>query len=442
MSNTAANINPVSRRYEMALLPLAVVSLGHLVVDMYTGGFPILFPILQSKYDLTYAQIGLLVLLSQITSSVLQPLFGFWSDRLNARFILQAGLGLAALGLIMIMSASSFLFVLLGTIVMGLGVAAYHPEGSKLALFAGGQRKATAMSAFALCGNLGLSMGPGLMAFGLALFQGRGGELSGAILFVPVALVTLLIVQVTSAKLYELLPARDHVAETGSRKQAAPDAGKASFGQAKALKLSQLRLKSWPAHYRWMFVLLIYIFVRSSAHTGIQTLIPLYYQGHLGATEAYSSLMLTVFLAGGVVGTLVGGLLADTVGSRTISIVSFLLSAPLIVLVPYMGGGTAAIALMFIAGVTLIASFSLTTVMGQTFMPLNVGLASGLTLGFSVGTGGVGAAFLGVIADAWGLQSVWMVVALLLIVGLAFAWAQPREKTVEAYFTTAQSTPT
>src|SRR5690606_9550823 len=103
------------------------------------------------------------------------------------------------------------------------------------------------------------------------------------------------------------------------------------------------------------------------------------------AGENFGGLALTAFLAGGAVGTLLGGLLADFMGARMIAIVSFLLSAPLIAALPFLDGGMAVVGVMFVAGLVLIASFSLTTVMGQRFMPANVGLASGLTLGFSVG---------------------------------------------------------
>lgn len=434
MRSTVAKIKPVQRKYDVALFPLTVVSVGHLVVDMYSGGFPVLFPTLQLKYQLTYAQIGLLVLLAQFSSSVLQPLFGLWSDKLNARFVMQAGLGLAALGLAVIVFAPSYLLVLMGTIIMGLGVAAYHPEASKLALFAGGQRKATAMSVFALSGNVGLSLGPGLMAFGLALWHGKSaGELFGALLFVPIALATLLTVHVGRERIYRVVPAHAHASKIAAGEQTRRDASGRLHHPIRSLLRSQLRLKNWPVHYRWMLMLLVYIFIRSSAHTGMQTLIPLYYQGELGATDGFSSLVLTAFLAGGVVGTLLGGLLADAVGARTIALASFLVSAPLIAMVPYVGGGVVAVAVMFFAGVVLIASFSLTTVMGQRFMPANVGLASGLTLGFSVGTGGMGAALLGVVADAWGLESAWIVVALLLTVGLVFAWALPKDEAIEAH---------
>lgn len=445
MRSIAEKARPFWSGYDIAIFPLAVVSLGHLVVDMYLGGFPVLFPRLQERYGLTYGEIGLLMLLAQLSSSVVQPLLGLWSDRLKARWILPAGLALSALGLAVVVLAPNFLMALAGTTVMGLGVAAYHPEASKLAMFAGGKRKAAAMSAFALSGNVGLSLGPGLMALGLAwLSGGGGGETLGALVFLPFALGMALAVQSGKERLYAVLP------PPKAQGQAAGDLAKAreakqsekerSRPRRAALVGASLSVRRWPAHYRWMLLLLIYIFIRSSAHAGLQALIPLYYQDGTGAAGVYSSWALTAFLAGGAAGTLFGGILGDAVGARPVAVASFLLSAPLIGALPHLGSGPAALLVLFAAGVTLIASFSLTTVMGQKLLPERVGLASGLTLGFSVGTGGIGAALLGVIADAWGLGSVWMVVAALLLAGSALAWALPKDEAVEAHFAGDQET--
>ena len=412
----------------MHWLPLIVVSLGHLVVDMYLGGLPILLPVLMETYALSYAQVGFLMFLAQVSSSVVQPVFGYVSDGLNARSVLQWGLALAAAGLALVVFAPNYLVVLLGTTICGLGVAAYHPEASKIAHFAGGPRKATAMSAFSLSGNIGLALGPGLMTLGLSLAGMRG-----AMIFVPFALLSLLGVQLRRERLYRLLPA-------GSSEPTRPvsprPAGhrRSLFQTIRAFRLSDLQ-----RHHRWMAILLFYIFLRSSAHTGMQTLIPLYFQAHMGRGELLSGALLTSFLVGGAVGTILGGLAADVFGSRQIAILSFVTAPLLIAAVPFVGTGLLSLGLMFLAGVALIASFSLTTVMGQTFLPSRVGLASGLTLGFSVGTGGVGAAGLGLIADHWGLEAAFWTIAVLLAVGVVFAYLLPTDRAVEKYFEEQQS---
>lgn len=409
----------------MHWLPLVIVSLGHLVVDMYLGGLPVLLPVLMDAYSLSYAQVGFLMFLAQVSSSVVQPVFGYVSDGAGLRSVLQWGLVVAAFGLALIVFSPSYLVVLLATALCGLGVAAYHPEASKIAHYAGGTRKATAMSAFSLSGNIGLALGPGLMTLGLSV-----GGIRGALVFVPVALLILAWIDRRKDQLYSLLPSRGK----------SPTPARTSKPSRNAVALFQkLRPSKMQRHHRWMAILLVYIFLRSSAHTGMQTLIPLYFQGYKGADGLVSGALLTSFLVGGVGGTILGGLASDWFGSRLIAILSFVTSPLLIAAVPYAGTGWGGLGLTFLAGVTLIASFSLTTVMGQKIFPSRVGLASGLTLGFSVGTGGVGAAALGLIADLWGLESSFWAISILLAIGVIFAFLLPTDRAIEQYFQRASA---
>lgn len=411
----------------MLVFPLMAVSGGHLVADMYLGGFPVLFPMLQQMFSLSYAQIGVVIFLAQFSSSVLQPVFGLLSDKFSHRSVLQWSLALAAVGFVCIVFAPSYAIVLIGTTICGIGVAAYHPEASKLAVLAGRDRESTAMSAFAVSGNLGLALGPVVMTLGFALFGGRAdGMLHGALIYVPITLLMMMFVPLgRKAALVAERPG-----ET-SRDVLSGQKGKISAGGA---KVSFRFVKNWPTHYRWMALLLVYIFIRSTAQTGMQTLIPLYFEAPAVGAASLGSSLLTVFLLGGAFGTVAGGLLADKVGMRPVIVASFLFTPALFAFLPYAGHGPFAFLLLFAAGFTLIASFSLTTVMGQRFLPDNVGLASGLTLGFSVGTGGLGAALLGVVADKWGLKSTFWVMAALMAVGLSFAFALPSEKKIVDYF--------
>lgn len=420
---------------QVHVLPLAAVSVGHLIVDMYLGGFPVLFPILQETYGLSYAQIGFLIFLAQFTSSVLQPVFGLISDKFAVRSVLQVGLGLSALGLALIVLAPNYGVVLIGTTICGLGVAAYHPEASRLAVLAGRDRQSTAMSAFSVSGNIGLALGPGIMTFGLATLGGDGSlSMRGALVYVPITLLVIGFVHIGRNALTTYRPT-GAAADSGTpgdllTPETTQHAAVAGLPSEKRHWLSG----PWPTHYRWMAMLLVYIFIRSTAHTGMQTLIPLYYQGSTAGATMVSSSLLTAFLVGGAVGTVVGGMLADVFGTRAVAIASFVLSPVLFAVLPYVGEGALSFTLMFVSGLTLIASFSLTTVLGQRFLPANAGLASGLTLGFSVGTGGAGAALLGIIADAWGLESSFWAMAVLLGLGLVFAFSLPQDRTVDLYF--------
>jgi len=154
------------------------------------------------------------------------------------------------------------------------------------------------------------------------------------------------------------------------------------------------------------------------------TYIPLYYTDYLGGSPVYASYILAVFMMAGVMGTYISGTLSDRFGRKTVLIVSMILSFPLLNLFPYTTG-FATILLVAITGFTLISSFATTTVLAQEMMPGMEALAASLTIGFSIGLGGVGAALLGYIADHFGVPSVFIVVAILPIGAIILAFSLP-----------------
>jgi FSR family fosmidomycin resistance protein-like MFS transporter len=122
--------------------------------------------------------------------------------------------------------------------------------------------------------------------------------------------------------------------------------------------------------------------------------------------------LLFAFLTAGTVGTFFGGLLADRFGHKKVVLFSLGASCPLLVLF-LLSSGFWAFFWLTLAGLILIFSFSVSMVMGQSFMPHNVGMASGLILGFSFGMGGLGAAILGLFADLWGVPTTLWIIAFL-----------------------------
>src|SRR6266566_8688111 len=156
---------------------MALLSTAHLATDFANGALPALIPFLKDRFSLSYTLVGVLVLASQASSSLIQPLFGLWSDRRGAMWLLPAGVALAGVGIALAADAPTFWLVVLLVVVSGVGVAAYHPEGSKFAAYASGVRRASGMSAFSIGGNLGFALGP-IVATPLVLSFGlRGGLL-------------------------------------------------------------------------------------------------------------------------------------------------------------------------------------------------------------------------------------------------------------------------
>lgn len=388
-----------------------LVALGHLIVDMHPGGLPVLLPRLREEYGLSYAMVGLLVLISQIASSVVQPAFGVLSDRISTRWLVPVSCLLASGGFLLVLLGDGFPMAAFGVFVMGLGVAAYHPEGSKIAHYASGDRKAWSMSVFAIGGNVGTALGPLVMGLLLVLFGLRG--IAGfLVVTVPAAWLFVRAIPEMYAQVPERLGGRG--GSRGDRQEA--------------------------GDVRGLVLLLLVVMMRSSVHTSMSTFIPLYYEGYAGMDTQAASLRLTVYLAAGALGSVVAGWLADRYGRREVILGSLLVAIPFLWLFPHAPGPWAFLVLAA-AGAAVVASFGVTTVLGQELLPNNIGLASGLLLGFSVGTGGIAATFLGRAADVWGLPAALTMVALAPAVGAAMAAFLPGKRRRVAEPITAQGQP-
>ena len=378
--------------------PLALLALGHLVTDLSQGALPVLLPFLKTTFDLTYTQIGMIVLMQNLTSSVIQPAFGLLTDKISLPWlipfsILLAGMGMAATGYSMSYT------MLLGTVIIGgLGVAAFHPQASKSAhLLSSPATKGRSMGIFSVGGNAGMAAGSLYMTYLLSL----PGTLSNTLYFlIPSALLAGIFI----IKLKAITPplpaptAKEHTATTKPT-----------------------------INYGMLALLLTYVFFRTTIHTGLMTYIPIYYVNYLQGSPVFASYLISIFLLAGVVGTFFGGILSDRIGRKSVIILSLAVSLPFIAFLPYTSG-LVTVLFMGLIGLILIASFATTVVLAQEMMPGYVGLASGLTIGFSIGLGGVGVTILGKIADLFGIPAIFSVLSVLPLAGLLFAAFLPGRK--------------
>ena len=305
----------------------------------------------------------------------------------------SVGVGLAAV-------APSYPLTFAAVVVSGLGVAAFHPEGSRYANYLSGVRRATGMSLFSLGGNAGFALGPAFVTPAVALLGLPGGLL----VIVPGALVALL-VAVELPRLRGFVPGRMTAAQANDSHDD----------------------DDWHAFGR----LGVVIATRTILFFGLLTFIPLYFIDVLGRSEAAGNTALIVFLAGGAVGTLVGGRIADRVGRRPVLLCSLTVATPLVLLF-LSAPASLALPLLFVTGASVISSFSVTVVMGQEYLPNRIGIASGVTLGLAIGIGGLSAPLLGLLADAHGLETALLVASVLPVIGVAAAFTLPRERRTAA----------
>jgi MFS transporter, FSR family, fosmidomycin resistance protein len=363
---------------------------GHLATDFAQGAPPALLVFLVPKLDLSYVLAGIVIFVLTFSSSIIQPLFGLWSDARGAQWLMPAGVALAGIGVALAAVAPTYPLLLLAIFASGLGVAAFHPEGSKFASFVSGDRRASGMALFSVGGNLGFALGP-LVASGLVLVLGLPG---GLLLAIPGLAIALFLASEASY-LRRFLPA------PGSR----------VFG---------LDAVDRP---RAFALLLVIISLRSVPHMGLFTFVPLWEVAN-GATDERATVLLALFLFGGAIGTLIGGPLADRIGRKPVMVGSYAATVPLIVVYVLVGGVVGDVAL-FLSGATVICTFGVSVVMSQEYMPRRIGLASGLCIGLAIGLGGVFAAILGTIADAIDLQAAMLATAVAPAIGAVLALGLP-----------------
>src|SRR5205823_4026895 len=186
---------------------MGLLSASHLATDFANGALPALIPFLRDRFSLSYTLVGVLVLSSQASSSLIQPLFGLWSDRRGALWLLPGGVALAGVGIALAADAPSYWLVVVFVLVSGLGIAAFHPEGSKFAGYVSGRRRASGMSFFSIGGNLGFAIGPVVATVLVHHFGLRGGLL----LALPCLAVAAVVAALTPY-LREFVPDRRRVA--------------------------------------------------------------------------------------------------------------------------------------------------------------------------------------------------------------------------------------
>jgi FSR family fosmidomycin resistance protein-like MFS transporter len=371
---------------------MTVLSTGHLAVDFAGGALFVLIPYLHDKFHLSYTLSAVLVLSSTISGSLVQPLFGLWSDRRGAIWLIPFGVAAGGIGMALASVSPAYGLVVACIVLSGLGTAAFHPEGSKFAAYVSGRKRASGMSLFSIGGNLGFGLG----ALAAALLVHALGLHGGLLLAVPSLAVAAVLLSLRGY-LLGFVPDR----EAAQRRRGEDD--------RRALRL-----------------LLVVITFRSLAWYGLLTFVPLWEvsQGH---SKQYGTGLLWGMLLVGGIGTLAAGPIADQIGLRTVLLAANLVICPLMLVFVLVGGAAGAIALAFV-GVAVIGTFGITMVMAQQYLPTRIGTASGLSIGFSIGLGGVAAVILGGIADSVDLRTALYVSSAAPVVAVLLTLLLPRER--------------
>ncbi len=349
---------------------VALMSAAHVVDDLYQGVVPALLPFLVVERHYTYEAVSGLTLAAAVLSSVAQPAFGWWTDRRPSPWMISLGMVVAAAGVAVAGQSSNYLLTWAAVAVSGLGIAAFHPEAARTARQAAGSNN-RAMSVFVLGGNAGFALGS-LVATPLLLLVGLRGTLLLAVPAIVMAIVLL-------TRLQPIL-----LSPSGRLGHAALPTGP----------------DDWPGFLRLTSV----VVVRSILFFGLTSFLALYFINELGTSRGQGGEALTVFLAAGACGTLLGGAVADRYGRLLAIRAGFAMAIPSLLGLVLSTSPIAALVFVILSGVAVFLPFSMFVVLGQDYLPHRIGTASGVTVGLGVSVGGLCSPLLGALADATSLR--------------------------------------
>ncbi len=370
---------------------LFTIGTCHLLNDMIQSVIPALYPLLKDKYGFTFAQIGIITLVFQTTSSVLQPFVGQYADRHPQPYSLAAGMCFTLLGLVALAFAPGFAPILLSVALIGCGSSVFHPEASRVAQMASGGRKSLAQSIFQVGGNGGSAVGPLLTALIVIPF---GQHAVGWFALAALVAVALL---VRIGRWYAGMIA----AIKSRRAQRAATTGTLPKATVRAA----------------MGILVLMIFSKYFFNACMTSYFTFYLIDKFGVSVQQSQYCLFAYLAAFAAGTLLGGFMGDRYGRKYVILFSILGAAPFTLAMPYTGlGWTIFMAVM--SGLVIASAFSAIVVYATDLMPDKVGMVAGIFFGLMFGLGGIGSAFFGWLADATSIDYIFKVSTWLPLMGV------------------------
>ncbi len=387
---------------------LLALALTHGLNDVMQSIVSAIYPLIKTNLNLSYGEIGLIALTYQISSSIMQPVFGYIFDKRPIGWFLPFGLLCTMTGILLIAYAQSLYAMMFAVFISGIGSSVVHPEASRITSLAAGNKRGLAQSIFQVGGTLGFSLGP-LMA---ALFV---REQEGVAKF-GLAAVAAIIALIPACRWYS-----KRIKERGNSLEAAQTEESAMFAQAHLPKSTI---------YFVMFILMFLVFSKNFYTVSFSNYYTFYLMSKFDVSVQTSQTLLFVFLFSAALGTLVGGPIGDKYGRRLVIWWSILGSAPFALIMPY-ASLEWTIVLSIIIGLIISSAFSAILVYAQELLPMKVGLVSGIFFGFAFGIAGISSAVLGKIADSTSIIFVYKLCSFFPLLG-AVAYFLPKVRTLKA----------
>ncbi len=366
------------------------IALAHCLNDLIQASLPAIYPLLKENFTLSFAQVGLISLVFQITASLLQPWVGFYTDKHPKPYLLPIGMSVTLCGIVLLAFAPSFAVLLLAAALIGVGSSTFHPEASRVARLASGGKFGTAQSAFQVGGNSGSAIGP-LLAATIIVPSGQASA-AWLILIALFAIVVLFKISQWTVKTT------------------------IAHQQKKPVSSTQIQLPRTTL-IRALAVICFLMFAKFTYISSISNYYTFYLMDKFQLSLQQSQLYLFAFLGAVALGTFVGGPIGDRIGRKAVIWVSFMGMAPFALMMPYANLLWTCIFAM-LAGLIMSSAFSAMVVYAQEAMPGRVGMVSGMMFGLMFGISGIAAAVLGYVADHQGIAWVFSFTSYLPLLGL------------------------
>lgn len=379
---------------------LVALSVSHCLNDSLQSVISAVYPLFKEDLGLSFAQIGLITLVYQLSASVFQPLTGLFFDKRPSAWSLPIGMSFTLVGLLNLAFANTLPWVLFSVALVGVGSSVFHPEASRLTSLASGGKRGLAQSLFQVGGNLGGSLGPLLAAVFVAPYGRRHIALFSILAFIAI------MVMIPVGHWYKGLLSRLKKTDEGIPKK--------HVEMPLSLRETVFSIS----------ILLVLIFSKYIYMASLNSYYTFYLIQKFGVSVQDSQLLLFVFLIATAIGTLVGGPIGDRVGRKYVIWASILGAAPFSLVMPHVDSLFLTALLSFCVGLTLSSAFPAILVYAQELLPYKLGLISGLFFGFAFGVAGIASAVLGNLADRYGIEAVYHVCAYMPLIGLV-TWFLP-----------------
>lgn len=381
---------------------LVICGISHFLNDMIQSIIPSIYPILKANFDFSFAQIGIITLVFQMTSSILQPFTGLYADRHPRPYALSVGMCFTLTGLLLLAFANNYLAILIAVSIVGFGSSVFHPTASRVTQMASGGKKSLAQSIFQVGGNGGSALGP-LLAAIIILPYGQHSISWFALAALLAALIMIRLGAWYKARLKYIV----------KHPQKTPELNTNISKRAK---------------YGALAILILLVFSKYFYTSCITSYFTFFLIDKFGVSVRASQLFLFVFLAAFAIGTVAGGMLGDRFGRKYVIWFSILGAAPFALAMPYVGL-TWTIVCCFLSGLIIASAFSSIVVYATDLMPDKVGMIAGIFFGLMFGLGGLGSAFFGWLADKTSIEFIFQVSAFLPLLGIIAGLLPNTQKT-------------